>query len=84
MDIFERRIAMIFFIYNCRHTNISSLAEKYMVSERTIKRDIDAIGYFVPLITKRGRYHGGIFIMDNYKLQLPIKKPAENKENKIW
>ncbi len=78
MDMFERRISMIFFIYNCRHTNIPSLAEKYMVSERTIKRDIDAIGYFVPLETRRGRYHGGVFIMDNYKLQLPIKKTGEN------
>ena len=42
------------------------LAEKYNVSVRTIKRDIDELGCIIPIITRQGRFGGGIGIMDDY------------------
>lgn len=43
------------------------LADRFGVSIRTIKRDIDELGYIIPLQTKSGRYNGGVYVMKDYR-----------------
>lgn len=68
------------------------LAQKFGVSVRTIKRDIDELGYLIPVLTKAGRYGGGVYVMDDYRwdkaymreeeitLLIKIKNIGTNKE----
>ena len=44
-----------------------ALTEKFGVSIRTIKRDIDELEYLIPLETKTGRYEGRVYVMKSYK-----------------
>lgn len=79
-----------------RHTTMPALAEKFSVSVRTIKRDIDELGYLIPLEIKTGRYEGGVYVMQGYKwdkaymsaediaLLIKIKKVGEKKERLVF
>lgn len=62
----ERRLAIMRYLCRCRHTTTSALAETFSVSERTIRRDIEALSEREPIYTQPGRYGGGIYIVDNY------------------
>ena len=59
MKSHERRTAIWYTLCRQRHTTISFLAEKYNVSFRTIRYDIDALSRTYPIITKVGK-GGGI------------------------
>lgn len=51
------------------HTNVKELAEWLSVSERTIERDISSlISDYFPIYTRPGRYHGGVFLLNNQKI----------------
>ncbi len=41
----------------------ANLATEFGVSERTIRRDIEALALYEPIYTKSGRYYGGIFLV---------------------
>ena len=45
---------------------MSNLAEELGVSERTIRRDIEALSYREPIYTRQGRYDGGVYVLDGY------------------
>ena len=49
-----------------RHLTVSYLAEKYAVSEKTIRRDIEELTLTYPIETVRGRYDGGVKLSDWY------------------
>jgi len=48
-----------------------NLAFEFGVSERTIRRDIDALSLVAPIYTQAGRYGGGVYILSDYKPILP-------------
>ena len=51
------------------HTNVKELAGWLSVSERTIERDISSlISEYFPIYTRPGRYHGGIFLLNDQKI----------------
>ena len=43
-----------------------NLAAEFGVSIKTIQRDIDEIGFLIPIRVKRGRYYGGVYIKEDY------------------
>lgn len=55
------------YICRARYATMSELANMFGVSTRTIKRDIDELGYLIPIETRSGRYEGGVYVMDNYR-----------------
>lgn len=67
MGTAERIIEMMKYLCRVRHSTMPELAERFGVSVRTVKRDIDELGYLIPLETKAGRYDGGVYVMDNYR-----------------
>ena len=67
MGTAERIIEMMKYLCRVRHSTMPELAESFGVSVRTVKRDIDELGYLIPLETKTGRYDGGVYVMDNYR-----------------
>ena len=66
MGTAERRIEIMKILCCERHVTMTILAEKFSVSIRTIKRDIDELGSIIPLETKTGRYQGGVYVMNGY------------------
>ena len=66
MGTAERRIEIMRLLCRERHATMPELAERFSVSVRTIKRDIDELGYIIPLEIKVGRYQGGIYVMNGY------------------
>ena len=49
-----------------RHETISNLAVEFGVSERTVRRDIEALCLTEPIYTQPGRYSGGVYVTENY------------------
>ena len=68
MGAAERRNAILRALCRRRHETISNLAFEFGVSERTIRRDIEILSLTEPIYTQTGRYAGGIYIVDNYKM----------------
>lgn len=66
MGTAERRYSIMKILCRRRHENIRNLSEEFGVSERTIRRDIEALSYTEPIYTQKGRYHGGVYIVDGY------------------
>lgn len=52
-----------------RHETISNLASEFGVSERTILRDIEALSVTEPIYTQCGRYGGGVYIIEDYRME---------------
>lgn len=67
MGTTKRIFDMMRFLCQVRHATMTELAGEFGVSVRTIKRDIDELGYLIPIKTKMGRYEGGVYVIDNYK-----------------
>lgn len=96
MGTTERIFEMMKYLCQVRHATMPALAEKFGVSVRTIKRDIDELGYLIPLEIKTGRYEGGVYVMQGYKwdkaymsaediaLLIKIKKVGEKKERLVF
>jgi predicted DNA-binding transcriptional regulator YafY len=42
------------------------MASFFGVSERTIRRDIEILSISAPIYTQKGRFNGGVYIMDGY------------------
>lgn len=48
---------------------MKNLASEFGVSLRTIRYDIETLSLYYPLTTMQGRYGGGVYILDNYRLR---------------
>ena len=66
MGTIERILTIMKYLCQVRHATMPELAEMFGVSVRTIKRDIDELGYLIPLETRSGRHDGGVYVMDDY------------------
>ena len=66
MEVNERRRRIIQILCVRRYESISNLARDLGVSTRTIQRDISIISLYEPIITKQGKYGGGVYIMKGY------------------
>ena len=71
MNQVERREAIKELLFADRNAQIQNLADRFGVSVRTIKYDIEALTCSYPIETVRGRYGGGVKLADWYH---PSKK----------
>ncbi len=69
MGTAERRRKIIRILCRRRHETITNLASEFGVSERTILRDIEALSVTEPIYTQCGRYGGGVYIVEDYRME---------------
>ena len=62
----ERRALILRVLCERRHESVAALSREFGVSERTVRRDIDILSLSSPIYTLRGRYGGGVYVMDGY------------------
>lgn len=62
----ERRLEIMETLCHRRHETMENLAFEFGVSVRTIRNDIDHLSISYPLETVRGRYGGGVKVMDGF------------------
>lgn len=67
MSSSERRSEILKKLCMRKHDTVANLAFEFQVSERTIRRDIEALSLEAPIYTQTGRYGGGVYILDDYK-----------------
>ena len=75
----ERRAEIYELLLAKRQTTIDALSTQFGVNERTIRRDIEALALTRPIETVRGRYGGGVKIMDWYHPQRTRLCPEQMK-----
>lgn len=75
----ERRMEIIEVLNRRRHETMKNLAFEFDVTTRTIRNDINELSLSYPIITKRGRYDGGVMLMDGFKLNRKYLK-ADQQE----
>lgn len=63
----ERRIAILEYLCECRHTTRERLMTEFGVSNRTIERDLLLLSCSYPIYTVQG-VGGGVFIEEGFKL----------------
>lgn len=66
METTERRRAIMRMLCRRKSEIIENIAVEFGVSERTIRRDIEALSRTEPIYTKSGRYGGGVYVMEGY------------------
>ncbi len=76
MGFTERRQRILEALCLRRYDTYKSLAQEFGVSERTICNDIGCLMCIYPLETVRGRYGGGVRVMDGYYFNC---KPASHR-----
>ena len=69
MSAEERRAEIYELILAKGMTTVNALAEQFSVNERTIRRDIETLALTRPVETIRGRYGGGVKLLDWYHPQ---------------
>lgn len=69
MDALERRRQIIEILCVRNHVTMRELAERFQVSTRTIRSDVERLSLTYPVQTARGRYNGGVSIMEGYRPQ---------------
>lgn len=75
----ERRMEIMEVLCHRRQETMENLASEFDVSIRTIRNDIDYLSLSYPLETLRGRYGGGIRVMDGFYMNRKYLK-KEQKE----
>lgn len=68
MTASERRMAIIQVLCKRRHELIANLAFEFGVTTRTIKTDLLELSLSYPIYTVPGKYHGGVYIAEDYYL----------------
>lgn len=63
MSAFERRNEILRILRLRKFEKIENLAFEFSVSERTIRRDILLLSLTANIITKTGRYDGGVYYL---------------------
>ena len=77
MGASERRRAILEVLCQRRQDTRENLAHEFGVSLRTISNDIDELSRTYPIITIRGKYGGGIKVLDGYRLDRKYLNPAQ-------
>ena len=77
MGASERRRAILEVLCQRRQDTRENLAHEFGVSLRTISNDIDELSRTYPIITTRGKYGGGIKVLDGYRLDRKYLNPAQ-------
>ena len=68
MGAAERRREIMRALCRRRHETVKNLSFEFGVSERTILRDIEALSITEPIYTQCGRYDGGVYVTEGYKM----------------
>ena len=77
MGTAERRAEIMRVLCRRRHETIMNLAQQFGVSGRTIQRDIEVLSLTEPIYTQRGRYDGGVYIAEDYRIDRMYMTDAE-------
>lgn len=64
----ERRMKILNVLLQKRHVKLAELQEQFNISKSTAKRDVQELMLSHPIVTRQGKYGGGIRIMDGYRL----------------
>ena len=73
----ERRYAVMEILCRRRQETMANLAFEFGVSIRTIRNDIDILSLSYPLETVRGRYNGGVKVMDGFYMERKYLQPEQ-------
>jgi predicted DNA-binding transcriptional regulator YafY len=73
----ERRLEIMETLCHRRHETMENLAFEFGVSIRTIRNDIDHLSLSYPLETMRGRYGGGVRVMDGFYMNRKYLNPEQ-------
>ena len=73
----ERRQEIMETLCHRRQETMANLAFEFGVSLCTIRNDIDRLSLSYPLETVRGRYGGGVRVMDGYHMHRKYLKPEQ-------
>ncbi len=68
MKASERRQEIFEILCDQRHATMDDLANQFNVSRRTIITDIRELSLIYPIYTVCGKYDGGVYLSDNFKL----------------
>lgn len=79
MSALERRQMLLETLCLRRRDTYRNLAEEFGVSRETIRQDVNALMSDHPIETIRGRYGGGVKVVDGYHLHRPLLN-QEQKE----
>jgi len=77
MGLSERRQEIMETLCHRRQETMANLAFEFGVSVRTIRNDIDILSLSYPLETVRGRYGGGVRVMDGFYMNRKYLKPEQ-------
>lgn len=68
MKASERRQEIFEILCEDRHATMDCLANQFNVSRRTIVTDIRELSLIYPIYTVCGKYDGGVYLSENFKL----------------
>ena len=68
MGTAERRLEIMKYLCRKRYATMPELSELFCVSVRTIQRDIFEISFMMPIITKKGKQNGGVYVVGDYTM----------------
>ena len=68
MKASERRQEIFDILCEDRHATMDCLANQFNVSRRTIVTDIRELSLIYPIYTVCGKYDGGVYLSENFKL----------------
>lgn len=75
----ERRMEIMETLCQRRQETMANLATEFGVSVRTIRNDIDYLSLSYPLETIRGRYGGGVKVMEGFYMNHKYLKPKQKE-----
>ena len=73
----ERRLNIIKILYQRGQETTANLAQEFGVTSRTIRNDIDHLSLSYPIETIRGRYGGGVRILQEEKQKRKYLRPEQ-------
>ena len=73
MTAFERRNEILRILRLRKFEKVENLAFEFSVSPRTIRQDVLMLSLNANIITKQGRYDGGIYYIDDNNLPTQAK-----------
>lgn len=79
MSANDRRIEIMEVLCHRRQETMSNLALEFGVSIGTIRNDIDRLSLSYPLETVRGRYGGGVRVMDGFYMNRKYLNPKQKE-----
>lgn len=69
MGVRERQRQIVEYLSVNKFVNMSHLADVFDVSVRTIQRDLDALSLHYPIVITKGRYTGGVSLIEGFRLE---------------